>query len=102
MDAFDFGLYMGFGMGIGAAWTITDLVIKKFNIKGWYNTGCIASATIVFFTLWGTCIGEYGFLLGVGLGWLPSAIVAFALCWMWPLFLVGIAFLLVTYLVFPD
>lgn len=31
---------------------------------------------IVFFGSWAYCIATYGFLLGVGLGWLPSAITA--------------------------
>ncbi len=36
---------------------------------------------ITFVSSWIYCIAAYGFLLGVGLGWLPSLIVAaFAYC----------------------
>lgn len=31
---------------------------------------------VTFFGSWIYCINEYGYLLGVGLGWLPSIIVA--------------------------
>ena len=34
------------------------------------------TALVVFIGSWIYCIANYGFLLGVGLGWLPSAIVA--------------------------
>jgi hypothetical protein len=38
-----------------------------------------------FIGSWIYCISEYGFLLGVGLGWLPSLIVAFLAAVLWPI-----------------
>ena len=38
-----------------------------------------------FFISWIYCIGTYGFLLGVGLGWLPSIIAATVAGFLWPL-----------------
>ena len=38
---------------------------------------------IVFVGSWIYCISEYGYLLGVGLGWLPSMIVAFLAYILW-------------------
>lgn len=47
---------------------------------------------VVFAASWIYCIAEYGYLLGVGLGWLPSVIVATLAALLWPLFLfAGIA-----------
>lgn len=43
-------------------------------------TGAVAgtAAAIVFIGSYVYCILEYGYLFGVGLGWLPSGIVAIA------------------------
>ncbi len=42
---------------------------------------------VVFISSWIYCIATYGYLLGVGLGWLPSIIVAFIAGLLWPLIL---------------
>lgn len=42
-------------------------------------------AVITFFASYYYCAVEYGYLLGVGLGWLPSIIVATAVFFLWPL-----------------
>lgn len=64
----------------------------------WYFKGYDISAILIFIASWIYCIINYGFLLGVGLGWLPSIIVAFVLSFLWPLVLVGIAaFLYLTF-----
>jgi hypothetical protein len=34
-------------------------------------------------------IAAYGFLLGVGLGWLAAGITASVLCWFWPLYVIA-------------
>lgn len=45
---------------------------------------------ITFIAAWIYCIADGGFLLGFGLGWIPSAmlaaIVGFATRYLWPLF----------------
>lgn len=45
--------------------------------------------SLTFLAAWIWCGVEYGFLLGVGLGWLPSAIVAVAVRHLWPLALIA-------------
>lgn len=45
--------------------------------------GCIGA--VVFIGCWIYCIASYGFLLGVGLGWLPSLIAALVAMILWPL-----------------
>jgi hypothetical protein len=54
----------------------------------WYRTGAIITFWIVFVISWIGCIASYGFLLGVGLGWLPSLIVAGIAAFLWPLLLI--------------
>jgi hypothetical protein len=45
------------------------------------------------------CISEYGFLLGFGLGWLPSALLAalvyFLMLLLWPLVLIAVIYIVV-------
>lgn len=43
------------------------------------------TAILTFIVSWIYCIAAYGFLLGVGLGWLPSIIVAIIAAALWPL-----------------
>ena len=50
-------------------------------------------AFIVFVVSWIYCINTYGYLLGVGLGWLPSMIVAFLAFYLWLPILIIIAIL---------
>ena len=49
-----------------------------------YELGAFFTGAIVFIGSWIYCIAEYGFLLGVGLGWLPSMIVAGIAGFLWP------------------
>lgn len=61
-----------------------------------YGLGFYITAFITFIGSWIYCIAHYGFLLGVGLGWLPSIIVAVVAGLLWPLILlviIGIGFL---------
>lgn len=55
-----------------------------------YRLGFNITAFIVFIGSWVYCIAEYGFLLGVGLGWLPSIIVAYIAGFLWQLIVLGI------------
>lgn len=52
------------------------------------------SAIIIFIGAWAYCIATYGFLLGVGLGWLPAVITAIIVGalvgFLWPLIALGI------------
>lgn len=56
-----------------------------------YALGFKITAALVFIGSYIYCIAAYGFLLGVGLGWLPSLIVAFVAGLLWPLILIIIA-----------
>jgi hypothetical protein len=55
---------------------------------GWYWLGYRIFFALIFAGCWIFCIASYGFLFGVGLGWLPSAIAATILSLFWPLILV--------------
>ena len=63
----------------------------------WYFTtgGVLGSlgSICAFFGSWFYCISHYGYLLGFGLGWLPSSILAgivfWATYWLWGLAAVG-------------
>jgi hypothetical protein len=61
------------------------------NLGEWYDGGAAITAGITFIGTWIYCIAAYGFLFGVGLGWLPSLIVAFIAGALWPLIALAIA-----------
>jgi hypothetical protein len=73
--------------------------------EGWYfRIGAgfgLISAIVTFFASWWYCTVTYGYLLGFGLGWLPSLILAvivfFAVMLLW-----GPALLLTIYLVYVS
>jgi hypothetical protein len=51
-----------------------------------YSIGYWTTYVIIFVGCWIYCIAHYGFLLGVGLGWLPAMIVATVASFFWPLY----------------
>jgi len=57
----------------------------------WYGAGAKITFWPVFLGTWIYCIATYGFLLGVGLGWLPAAIVGVIAGLLWPLIALAIA-----------
>jgi hypothetical protein len=59
----------------------------------WYWIGYKVCFVFVFIGCWIYCIASYGFLLGVGLGWLPSGIVAAVVSFLWPLVLAALVLL---------
>ncbi|MEX1205815.1 MAG: hypothetical protein WEB85_11245 [Dongiaceae bacterium] len=60
------------------------------NEKG-YKVGFVLFWVIAFIGFWIYAINEYGFLLGVGVGWFPAAIAATVVAALWPLImLVGV------------
>ncbi len=66
----------------------------EMDIGEVYWLGYAICGVIVFIGCWIYCIATYGFLLGVGFGWLPSAIVAAIVSLFWPLLLLGIIVLI--------
>jgi hypothetical protein len=63
---------------------------EKLDDDGYRIVGVI-TGVITFVVSYIYCIYEYGYLLGVGLGWLPSFIVAFVAGLLWPVIAFGIA-----------
>lgn len=61
-----------------------------------YDEGRAFTALIVFFGTWIYCASAYGFLFGVGLGWLPSLIVAYIAGLLWPLILLVVVLVIMT------
>ncbi len=62
--------------------------------ENWYTLGFWVFFVPTFLGCWIYCIASYGFLLGVGLGWLPSAITAAIVALVWPLVLTAVALVL--------
>lgn len=58
--------------------------------KSEYWIGYAICWVIIFIGSWIYCISEYGFLIGVGIGWLPSIIAALVGAIFWPLYLLVI------------
>jgi hypothetical protein len=69
------------------------LMVSEDYAKGIAIVGGL-TAISVFIGSWIYCIATYGFLLGVGLGWLPSGIAAviagLIAGYLWPLTVFGI------------
>jgi len=49
-----------------------------------YQLGFWITAIVTFLGTWIYCICNYGFLLGVGIGWLPAAITGIVAGLFWP------------------
>ena len=49
-----------------------------------YTAFAVITGILVFICSYIYCIASYGFLFGVGLGWLPSIIVAVVAGALWP------------------
>lgn len=64
---------------------------------GWYAGVGGVVGVLTFIVSWIYCIATYGFLLGVGLGWLPSIIVAVLAALLWPVIaiVIGLVLLLI-------
>jgi hypothetical protein len=50
-----------------------------------YKIGFFITAIIVFIACWIYAIVSWGFLIGVGLGWIPSLFIAVIAGFIWPL-----------------
>jgi hypothetical protein len=68
--------------------------MKEYKREEIYKTGIDIVAIVTFFSCWIYCVATYGFLLGVGLGWLPSLIVAVIAGFLWPFILLAIGLLI--------
>ena len=70
-------------------------ILAANHLAEWYEGGRGVFAIVVFIGCWIYCAARYGFLWGVGFGWLPSMIVAALVTYLWPLFLIVIIVLAV-------
>ena len=59
-----------------------------------YQIPAFIVGIITFVICWIYCIDEYGFLIGVSIGWFPSGIVGFIVGALWPLIAVGLIILI--------
>jgi hypothetical protein len=62
----------------------------KSGAGGGYIVGAQVIGGLTFIVSWVYCISEYGFLLGFGLGWLPSMILAGILGVLWPFVVIAL------------
>lgn len=80
-------------MGIyGVCVALKDLwlFLRSWDWVEIYWVGRLWAMWIIFIGAWIYCIAAYGFLLGVGLGWLAAGITAFVLSFLWPLIPLGL------------
>ena len=64
------------------------------NDGEWYWIGYKITWVLLFIGAWIYCIAAYGFLLGVGLGWLAAGIFAYVVSLLWPLLALGVVFII--------
>lgn len=67
--------------------------IRPIYLMGGFITGAIA-----FIACWIYAIVSWGFLLGVGLGWIPSLFIAVIAGFIWPLLALALVVILVVIL----
>ena len=58
------------------------------DAKGWHDDYSYLIGFLVFMVSWVYCIYTYGFLLGGGLGWIPSILAAVIAAVFWPFIIV--------------
>lgn len=81
---------------VDSAWGVrksdapADVSVRSNENEWLYPLGAFITGFITFVSSWIYCIATYGYLFGVGLGWLPSMIVAFIVGALWPLILIGL------------
>ncbi len=66
----------------------------KINWVLGYWIGYAIFFVLIFLGCWIYSIAAYGFMIGVMIGWIPSAIVAGIVSLFWPLIVLAIAALL--------
>jgi hypothetical protein len=55
------------------------------DAQGCYGAGFAVTGFVTFVSCWIYCVSTYGFLIGVSIGWFPSAIAACVVGALWPL-----------------
>lgn len=63
-----------------------------------YRVGAWITGVITFFGSWIYAMASYGFFLGVGLGWIPSLVIAFLAALLWPLIAAALVLIVLFFL----
>jgi hypothetical protein len=63
-----------------------------------YFKGAWITGSIVFVCVWIFALAEWGFLIGIALGWIPALIAGFIGGLLWPLIVLVICVILVVIL----
>ena len=50
-----------------------------------YRVGAAIIGGVAFLGSWGYAVARYGWFLGLGLGWLPAAVIGAVVGLLWPL-----------------
>jgi len=58
-----------------------------------YAIGAIITGIIVFVGVWIYAISEWGFLIGIMVGWFPAIIAAYIAGFLWPLAALAVLFI---------
>ncbi len=56
-----------------------------------YKKGGLVVGGIAFLFAWVYAIATYGFFLGLGLGWIPAAVIGLIAGLLWPVVVIAIA-----------
>ena len=60
-----------------------------------YKIGYWITSVLTFFICWIYAIASYGFFLGLGLGWIPSIVIAVIVGALWPLAVLAVLGLII-------
>ena len=66
------------------------MIVASSEERGLYFLGAFVVGGITFVIAWIYAIVTYGFFLGVGLGWIPAAIIGVVVGLLWPLVVLAI------------
>jgi len=82
----------------GVKWWQPEFTIAEI-VADIYRIGFGITWITLFLAGYAYAIIEYGFFLGLGLGWIPAVFCALIGALLWPLFVIGV---IVLYNLFPD
>lgn len=73
---------------------------KEMNEGDTYTIGALITGIIVFVGVWLYAISEWGFLIGIMVGWFPAIIAAYIAGLLWPL--IALLALVIVYLILKS
>ena len=63
-------------------------------MDNWYKVGACITGVIVFFLVWIIALFEWGFLVGLSIGWFPAAIAGVVGGLLWPILALLVVYVL--------